>query len=226
MPHLPRNGEAMAVQGLFRPLLTQLLTSRRGRDRQIIETPTLKIEVGIRGEVIKLDRLNRRHQQIIARALNAAAMKARTQTRREIARTKGLPQKVLTKRIQAYKASRMKLRASLWVGTRKRIGAQELGGQVSRTAGGQVRVGRRVFRDAFVARMPGGHQGVFTRKPNARHKKRPDGQMSQLPIEEAVVQLMPEAEDISRRAAEDQMRQTFPKEMRRLVRRELELKRL
>ena len=88
------------------------------------------------------------------------------------------------------------------------------------------RIGRRTFKDAFGATMPGGHRGIYTRKPGAVHKKRPDGQMSQLPIEEAVVQLMPEAERISRRAAEHHMRRTYPAELKRLIRRHMESKRI
>ncbi len=198
---------------------------RRPR-RQPIPPPGVDIRVDLKGSFFQLDRLNVRHQGIIMQALNRAAERARTDTRRELALEKGVPQKVLTRRIRAYKASRMRMRAALWVGVKKRITAQELGGNIGSTAAGSVRIGRRVFKDAFRAQMPSDHRGIFTRKPGAKHKRRPDGQYSQLPIEEAVVQLMPEAERISRRAAEHHMKRTFPAELKRLVLRNIELKRI
>ena len=65
--------------------------------------------------------------------------------------------------------------------------------------------------------MPGGHRGIFTRKAGAKHRTRPDGQRTQLPIEESIVQLMPEAERISRRMAEKAIQEVYPKEVRRLM---------
>ena len=219
----------MAFQVLLQPILSAASRAspfmRRGR-RQPIPPPGIDIRVDLKGSFFQLDRLNARHQRIIMQALNRTADRARTDTRRELALTKGLPQKVLTRRVRAYKASRMRPRAALWIGVKKRITARELGGNIGSTAAGAVRIGRRVFKDAFRAKMPGGHQGIFTRTPDAVHKRRPDGQYSQLPIEEAVVQLMPEAERISRQAAEHHMKRTFPAELKRLVLRNLELKRI
>ncbi len=216
----------MAVSAVAQVLFRTLPLLRAQRRRRPPPPPGIDVRVELEGAFFQLDRLNASHQRIIIRALNRAAERARTQTRRELALEKGLPQKVLNRRIRAYKASRMKMRAALWVGVKKRITAAELGGNVGTGAGGVVRIGRRTFKDAFRATMPGGHRGIYTRKPGAVHKKRPDGQMSQLPIEEAVVQLMPEAERISRRAAEHHMRRTYPAELKRLIRRHMESKRI
>lgn len=184
----------------------------------------LTLQSNQRAEARKLEKVIRDHDTITARALNKAARMARTETRREIAQAKNLPQKVLNKRIRDYKASPRKkpIRASVWIGTKKPITARELKGSVSLTKGGNVRIGRRVYRGAFPARMPGGHRGIFTRKPGAKHRERPDGQRTQLPIEEALVQLLPEAEFISRRVAEKHIRETYPKELKRLAKLKLE----
>ncbi len=195
--------------------------------RRILGRSDVQIEGGIgitlRGNVQgagrNLDKLMREHDAITAIALNKAARSARTVTARELANVKGVPQKILRKRIQSFKASPRKkpIRASLWVGTKKPVTAGELTGQVSLTQGGRVKIGRRTFKSAFPATMPGGHRGIFTRKVNATHRVRPDGQRTQLPIEESIVQLMPEAEHISRRAAEQAIAQVYPKEVRRLM---------
>ncbi len=182
-------------------------------------TVGIQLQSNIRGAGRNIEKLVREHDAITAISLNKAARAARTVTGRELANLKGVPQKILRKRIQAYKASPRKkpIRASLWVGTAKPITANELTGQTSLTKGGNVKIGRRVFKSAFPATMPGGHRGIFTRKPGARHRVRPDGQRTQLPIEESIVQLMPEAEHISRRAAEKAIQQIYPKEVQRLM---------
>ena len=197
--------------------------TRRGIKYPAESNVYVEIRADIEGEVIRLDKLNKTHQRIIARSLNKAVAKARTQTARELSQAKGLPQKVLKRRIQGYKATPNRPKAALWVGTRKAITAKELGGGLGSTAGGHVKVGRRVFKSAFRATMPSGHTGIFTRKPTATHRRRPDGQNTQLSIEESVVQLMPEARDISKNAAEFHLKRTFPQEVRRLARLAIEM---
>ncbi len=195
--------------------------------RRILGRSDVQIEGGIgitlRGNVTgagrNLEKLMREHDGITALALNKAARSARTATGRELARVKGVPQKMLRRRIRSYNASARKkpIRASLWIGTKKPITANELGGRLGASRAGHVKVGKRTFRGAFPATMPGGHRGIFMRKPHAKHRPRPDGQWTQLPIEEAIVQLMPEAEDISRRAASKAITEIYPKEVRRLM---------
>lgn len=214
----------MAVPFLVRGFAA-LALSGRGKAKAT-PPPGVDVRVDMKGSFFQLDRLNAKHQKIIIQSLNRTAERARVQTRRELALDKGIPQKVLNRRVRTYKASRMRPRASLWLGLKKRITAAELGGAIGATSTGGVKIGRRSFKGAFRATMPSGHTGVFTRKPGAAHKRRPDGQMSQLPIEEAVVQLMPEAEEISRGAAEFHMRRTYPKELRRQVKRLIERQRI
>lgn len=179
---------------------------------------TFSLRGNVRSEIRKIERLTRSHDLIQIRALNLAARRARTDTVRRLASEKNLPQRVLRRRIQAYKAMRHKrpFRASLWVGTRKPIRVNEIG-DARVSPSGLVRIGKRQFRGAFRARMPSGHVGIFTRRPGARHQQRADGQSTQLPIQESVVQLEPEARWISRRAAENHLKTTFPKEVRRLM---------
>ncbi len=184
---------------------------------------TLTVRSNIRAEVQRISRIRRDADVIIARALNLAATKARTQTVRRLSTATSIPQKTIRKRVKVYKATRNKkpLRASLWVGTKRPVKAKELGGTVSRSRTGYVKVGKRIYRNAFPARMPGGHEGIFSRKPHARHRRRPDGQTTQLPIEEAVAQLEPEAGRISRQEAERAQEQIFPRELRRLAEQKL-----
>ena len=178
----------------------------------------VSIQSNVRAETRKIERLVRTHNVITARALSLAARRAATDTRRELASVKNLPQRVLRKRVQAHRAypNRKPIRSAVWLGLKNPVKAGELG-SVNPTSSGHVRIGKRIFRGAFRATMPSGHRGVFTRKVNARHRPRPDGQWTQLPIEEGVARLDPEAEPISRRASERHLRETYPKEARRLM---------
>ena len=180
----------------------------------------ISLRSNIRAEAGNINRLLRDHDDVTVMALNRTARSARTQTIRQLAPALNVPQKVLRKRIRVYPARRNRkpLRSSLWVGTRKAIKAAELTGSVSVGPSGVVKIGKRTFRQAFPARMPSGHRGIFVRQPHARHKRRPDGQMTQLPIAEGVVNLMPEAEDISRREARAALQNVFPREQARLMR--------
>ena len=184
----------------------------------------LKVRGNMRAEVRRILRLSREHDQLIVKALNHAARSARTQTTKKLAEKLNVPQKVLRKRIEMFSASRNKkpLRASVWVGTKRAIQAKELSGTLSMTRSGYVKIGRRIYRQAFVARMPGGHEGIFVRRPGARHRRRADGGWTQLPIEEGVVTLLPDARDISRTESQYAQKVIFPKELRRLA--EVQLK--
>ena len=159
------------------------------------------------------------NDRITVTALNRSAAWARTRTVRELAASLNVPQKTLRKRVRIYRARRRQtpIRASLWIGLKRPITAAELSGTVTSTATGTVKIGRRIFKQAFIATMPGGHSGVFTRKPGARHRRRPDGQYTQLPIQESVAQLWPDAERVSRQWAEKAYREVYPREMRRLL---------
>lgn len=213
---------AVAVQTVIQAALRAGALGRIGRAGRPLRSGAnigIRVQSNLRGAAVDIERLVQDHNWVQARALTLTAQRAATETRRELSRRKNVPQKVLARRVKAYKASPRKrpIRSAVWIGTKKPITASELVGEVSVTRSGYVKVGRRIYKSAFPARMPGGHRGIFTRKPGAKHKRRPDGQMTQLPIEEALVQLLPEAREISRRAATRHLKETFPKEVRRLM---------
>lgn len=187
----------------------------------------LNVKSNIEGASVDIERLVRDHNWVQAAALNKTARQAATQVRRELAQVKGVPQKILKNRVQPYKAFPKKkpIRSAVWIGTKKPITAAEFKGTVTTSRTGYVKVGRRIFKGAFSARMPTGHKGIFTRKPHARHKRRPDGQMTQLPIEEAIVQLLPEARVIGRRITAHHFKTTFPAEVKRLMTRRVQRRR-
>ena len=189
----------------------------------------VRIGLKLRGNMVqesrRIGRLMREHDHIIAMALNRAGRSGRTETIRTLADFLNVPQRTLRKRIRLYGArwNRKPIRSSIWVGTKKPIKAGELRGQVSLSASGHVKIGKRIYRQAFPATMPGGHRGIFVRKPGARHRQRSDGVWTQLPIEEGVVPLMPDAERISRREAERALKTVYPAELRRLARVRLQM---
>ena len=200
----------------------------RGEARGRIPTINLprmdiRVQSNVAKEVQRLSRVIRDVDTIVVRALNHAASKARTQTVKRLSKATNIPQKSIRKRVKVYPAMRAKkpLRSSVWVGVKRPVKAKELGGEVSRSRTGYIKVGKRVYRNAFAARMPGGHEGIFTRKLHARHRRRPDGQNTQLPIEEAVAQLMPDARYISRQESERAQKDIFPAELRRLAEQKL-----
>jgi len=154
-----------------------------------------------------------------AQALNKTGAKARTSARRELARVKQVPQKVLKRRLALFKASRRRLEARLWLGLKRGISAEELGGGAFFFAGkhaGTLKVGRRVFRDVFKATMPSGRAGLFARRTPSTRKSR-GAWSDNLPIEQPQVRLDPEAQPILRRHAAEHMRKTLPLELRRAL---------
>lgn len=177
------------------------------------------VQSNVRAEGVNIDKLLRQHDRITAQALNKAVRMARTETVRELARVKDVPQKPIRRRVRAYMAypNVKPIRSAIWIGLKKPIQAKEIGGSLR--TGGTVRIGRRTYRGAFLATMPSGHRGIFHRKPNATHRRRRlDGQRTQLPIEEGVVRLDPEAGPLSRRIAEKHLKETYPPEVKRLMR--------
>ncbi len=202
-----------------------LLRGESRRRTPAINLPRMEIRVqsNMAKEVQRLSRVIRDVDAIVIKALNHAANKARTQTVKRLSKATNIPQKNIRKRVKVYPAMRAKkpLRSSVWVGVKRPVKAKELGGEVSRSRTGYVKVGKRIYRNAFPATMPGGHQGIFTRQLHARHRKRPDGQNTQLPIQEAVAQLMPDARYISRQESERAQKDIFPQELRRLAEQKL-----
>lgn len=176
------------------------------------------IKVEITGEKAARDALAtfaRMHPKETARALNKTAQRSATRTRRGIAREVGLPQREIKDRIQHFRASARRLVASVWVGVRVGIPLGKVQG--ARTGlSGILRAGRLRVQ-TFRARMPSGYRGQFVRKPDSTHRQRPDGQWTELPIEEPKVRIGPVAQPIVRDATEEQMREFFPAELKRLV---------
>ena len=164
--------------------------------------------------------------QAMAQSLNRTAQRAMTRTRRALAQAKQLPQKVLKKRVQMFKASPRKLVARVWVGVKKHIPIESLPGArfiISGKQAGTLKAGR-IISKPFKATLKSGHSGLFVRKAPAlrRTAGRPATSSPNLPIEHPVVRLQPEAERIIEHETREQMRAFFPSELRRQVDRRLQ----
>lgn len=159
--------------------------------------------------------------QATARALTATANRCRTQTVRELARAVQAPPALVRKRVKAYRAFPRALVATVWVGTKKHIPIEQIPG-AKLTAKG-LKAGKRLVK-VFKARMPSGHQGLYTRRlPSTRHARgRAVTSTPNLPIEHPVIRLRPAADSIIERQAREQMRDYFPRELGRLFARELD----
>lgn len=162
-----------------------------------------------------LTRLAKEHPKDAARALNKTAQRSSTRVRRETAKAVGVPQRVIKDRVKWFKAYREKLRSSVWVGTRGGITLDSVVG-TSVSLGGEYRLGK-VRVQAFKATMPSGKTGLFTRAPGARHRKRSDGQWTELPIEKPRLRINDTARPIIIRVTRQQMETFYPAELKRLV---------
>jgi hypothetical protein len=153
-----------------------------------------------------------------AQALNRTAGRINTRTRRETSKELQIAQHEIKNRFQVFKASerQRRIRASVWVGTKSGLRYAGLRGAQS-LLDGSLKVGRRRFK-TFRATMPSGYAGQFMRKPGAKHRTRPDGQRTQLPIEEPRIRLAPIARRILLDHSREQMADFYPDEMRRLAR--------
>ncbi|MBJ7539892.1 hypothetical protein [Marinomonas transparens] len=126
-------------------------------------------------------------QKAVSRALKKVARWLETHSKRELGVALGVPQRVLEARY--YKTFYMKndqRSVSLWFGLEP-ISAQAFGKPVQTDVG--VKVGKHHFIGAFMATMKNGHAGIFKRKyeygsKRTKRIKRPDGQWTELPIEE------------------------------------------
>lgn len=161
-----------------------------------------------------------------AQALNRTADSARTGTARELSRVKGVPVRVLKRRITAWHAKPSRLQSSVWVGLKKHIPVESLPGARLVTQGkfsGHLKAGRLAVK-AFQATMPNGKRGSYVRKlPGVRRTRgRPVTSSPNLPIEHPVIRLAPEAQEIARREGERAARDVLPRELRRLFNRELD----
>lgn len=163
-------------------------------------------------------------RQVEARALNRAAASCATRTRRELAAVKGLPQRVIAKRISAYKADPKKageITARVWIGVKRAIRVAELPNARTILKGakaGTLKAGRLEVRP-FKARMKSGRVGQFVRVvPGSRRSAgRPATSSANLPIEEPKIRLQPEAGPILEQQAAAAMRTVYVNELRRLL---------
>lgn len=164
----------------------------------------------------ELNRLAKEMPEQASRALNKTASRSATRVRRDIAKRIGLPQRLFKEKVRNYKSSPKTLKASVWVGTRAGIPLAGIRGAKPNEAGTLLSVGRRIRVKTFPATMPSGHKGQFVRKPESKHRVRRDGQRTELPIEEPRIRIGGIARPILEHHAEDQMRNFYPGELRRL----------
>lgn len=186
----------------------------------ITEIPGLSTRVTVDTTAVDsaLQRLARDFPRQAARALNTTARRAHTRTRRQLASSMGVPQRVIGKRVNWYKAYPRKLRAWVWVGLGKAIKLEAMPGAFVSLSGDQLKVGRLAVR-TFRARMPNGYVGLFVRKAGSTHRTRPDGQRTELPIESPRLRIRPElARGIAIAETTEQVKAYLPGELRRLIR--------
>ena len=180
----------------------------------------MQVSVTVKGqkEVNKaLSSLVYQYPKDTARALNKTAQKSATGTRRQLAPAVGLAQKEIKSRVKYFKTNAKNLAASVWIGVKAGIPLSKVGG-ARMSLRGVIKAGKNNVQ-TFRARMPSGYVGSFVRKPGARHKERPDGQMSELPIEEPKIRLAEPGKPIIKRVTTEFMRSFFPKELQRLINR-------
>lgn len=155
------------------------------------------------------------------RALNRAASWARTRVRRDLARAKGLPQSVIAGRISHYPATRKRLVARIWIGTKRKIPLSIVPGARTIIAGrdaGNIKAGRLTVRP-FKVRLKSGRVAQMVRvEPGARRSAgRPLSSPPNLPIDEPAIRLLPEAQPILEQHARAAMGAPYVNELRRLL---------
>ena len=140
----------------------------------------------------------------VTSTLNRLALRARTQSRRNIAAHYRIPQKVVGPRLQISRAKGNRLTAFIYARVSPvpliRLSARQTKTGVSARSGIRVQGG-------FIATMPNGHQGVFQRKGGRRGlvrstqagKNAGKAYKPELPIQEQYLQL-PQGTEITRRA--------------------------
>ena len=148
------------------------------------------------------------------RAINKTMEQGRTQIRREVSRAVGVPIKLLDRRIRLHRANKRRSEARLFIGTvpvavaegekYQKYKSLKRGGVSYSGPGGRVR-----RKDAFVATMPSGHTGVFTRRGKAR-----------IPIDKVSIPISAAA----RRAAHMYMNNVVPQKFPQLLDHELQFR--
>lgn len=174
----------------------------------------ISVQIDTRSFARQLDQARRQFGKVgdavdraAAAALNLAAKRAATGVRRELAAAKGLPQKVIGKRISSYKARPKPggLAARIWIGIKHGIPI---------TAPSQL---KRLNPKPFSQRV-GSKEGLWVRRPPSVRASRGRPETApNLPIEQPKIRLMPEAQPVLERHAQDQARTTLPREFQRML---------
>lgn len=152
-----------------------------------------------------------------AQAINRTGQRVHTRTRRELARAKGLPQKVIGEKIAFYKATAKTLAGRVWIGLKRGISLEKLGGARFDLRTGVLRAGKvsmKPFRASVRGKTLLWVRKLPTREPRTQNSK---GDYPALPIERPTVRLQPEANEILTRVASEQARTFLPAEFRRLL---------
>ena len=129
--------------------------------------------------------------KVMSRGVNKTASGARTKVVREMARHSGVQQKFVRKAIRMKRASQRHWVATIRVrGWRFPLTAKGAR-QTKKGVTYRGKSGRELLPGGFIAAMPGGHTGVFTRRSTSR-----------LPIDEhftpSMVDVFDEAAELSR----------------------------
>ena len=149
------------------------------------------------------------------RALNTTAAKSVTLVRRQVAASIGLKQKDISKRVKKFNANVNRPIASVWIGTKSGIMLGGVNG--ARTSLKGVLKSGKTVTQTFRARMPSGHVGQFVRKDGSKHKERPDGQRTELPIEAPRIRLAGVGRPIIIKVTAERMKNYYPVELKRLI---------
>ena len=115
-----------------------------------------------------LAQLGAKAPRVVTRSLNRTINSVRTLAKRDISKDTGIKVSVINKAMSIRKATFNSLRAILKI-KKKGIPLIDLRARATRR-GVTYRLGgqRRRLASAFIARMPTGHRGVFTRQTRAR----------------------------------------------------------
>ena len=127
----------------------------------------------------------------VDRALRKLTAWIERHSKRELGKVLKVPARVLSVRFfRSFLLQGSKREVHVWFGLNP-IRYSQIG-SLRQTSKG-VRVGKHFLQGAFVAQMKSGHRGVFLRDRSSRHEKRPDGQWTELPINEQMLEIEEEA---------------------------------
>lgn len=147
------------------------------------------------------------------RALNKTAAKARTETRRDLATTKGVPQRVLNPVMKVFKASKKKLVSRVWVGLKRGIQFEDI----------KKATAKKRLSKPFRARFKSGKVSEDARRilPSLRAGQGRSGKAKNLPIDYKI-RLNPEAKAILKEKANHIGRTVYKSEYTRQLKLKLQ----